>query len=161
LVTGDANIYGLKIYGLTDLKPISTKLVSNVSQISTWRFTTMMMVANLSAQFKVDANMNDKIVIKNWKLALLMERCLLQTAFEIDFNAQVLKINSVHIKSFDNFQLVSEALSWPFNEIVSSIINQEKYYIKHVIELNAQKYINMTLNRHLDLNKIIEKIVSA
>lgn len=103
--------------------------------------------------------MNNKIVIKHWQLMLLMERCQLLASFEIDFARQVLKINSMHLKSFDNFQLISETLSWPFNEIVSSIVNEEKYYIKNVIELNAQKYINMTLNQHFDLNAIMDKIM--
>lgn len=140
------------------MRPLETRFLSE-DNASVWRFSSTLQVANLTAQFKVDANIHNKIVIKNWNLMLQMHRCLLQAAFEIDFQTQVLKINSMHIKSFDNFQLVSETLSWPFNEIVSNIVNQEKYYIRQVIELNAQKYINMTLNRNLNLNDILEKIL--
>lgn len=158
---GDANIYDLKIFGLKHLQPLETKLLEDgdSGKPSQWRFTSILHVANLTAHFKVDANVNNKIVIKHWQLMLLMERCQLLASFEIDFAAQVLKINSMHLKSFDNFQLISETLSWPFNEIVSSIVNEEKYYIKNVIELNAQKYINMTLSQHFDLNAIMDKIM--
>ncbi|KAJ6219363.1 hypothetical protein RDWZM_005175 [Blomia tropicalis] len=158
---GDASIYDLKVYGLESLEPIFTKLLSDDIEISSsWRFLTTLQVANLTSQFKVDANLNQKIIIRNWNLQLLMERCQLQLSFEMDFESQLLKINSIHLKSFDNFRLhSSEPLSWPFNEVVSSIVKEEKYYIRNVIELNAQKYINLTLSRGFDLNSIVDKIL--
>lgn len=146
---------------MESLEPIFTKLLSDDIEISSsWRFLTTLQVANLTSQFKVDANLNQKIIIRNWNLQLLMERCQLQLSFEMDFESQLLKINSIHLKSFDNFRLhSSEPLSWPFNEVVSSIVKEEKYYIRNVIELNAQKYINLTLSRGFDLNSIVDKIL--
>lgn len=160
---GDANIYDLKIYGLKDLKAIDTKLLpdrAGASGDSNWRFTASLSVANLTASFKVDANLNNKIVIKRWALSLLMERAQLQCTLEIDFTAQVLKIDNFQIKSIDNLKLISESLSWPFNEVVSSIVNTEKYYIKNVIELNLVKFVNNNiLSKHFDLQSILEKIM--
>ena len=146
---------------MKDIVPVETRLLPDETSqsSSSWRFTAILQVANLTAEFKVDANINNKIVVKNWQLMLLMERCMLHSSLEIDFNRQVLKIHSMHLKSFDNFKLISETLSWPFNEVVSSIVNEEKYYIKQIIELNAQKYINMTLSQHFDLNAIMDKIM--
>ena len=150
----------MKIYGLKDLKPVETKLLPDIGdRQSSWRFKTTLHVANLTATFKVDANLNNKIVIKHWQLSLLMERALLQCSLEIDFTRQLLHIQNFQIKSIDNFKLLSESLSFPFNEIVSSIVNQEKYYIKNVIELNLVKFVNLTLGKNFDLNAIIDKIM--
>ena len=152
----DLKVYGLLDMGLADVEPtLNTTIDSAV-----WKFNVRFQVSNLTSEFNVDANIENKIFIKHWKIQLLMTNCILKSNFVVDFQKQILLINTMHVESFENFQLVSETLTWPFNQIVSSIVKQEKFYLRHIIELSTQKFINMTLNRDFDLNKILNKIVS-
>lgn len=160
--TGKANIYGLEIYGFKDIEVLDTKLVATAKDENEdiWKFNSKLMVANLTIVFKVNANLGERLFINNWQLVLLIERCTFSTNFLLDFGRQQLSISSFYIKTFDNFRLAShEPLTWPFNDVVAGIISREKYYLKHVIELNVQKYINLTIDRRLDLKTLVDKIL--
>lgn len=147
------------MYGLRHIEPGDLQLESNHTN-QEMRFNLYLTVANLTSHFSVDANISDKIFIKNWKLIILMENVVLKANFVINLGKQLLVINHIRVKSFDNFRIMSEALSWPFNKIVANIVNEEKFYIRNMLELNTQKFINLTLNKDFDLNRIVAKILA-
>src|SRR5690606_35610340 len=89
-VPGGANVYELRIYGLNEIEPVDVTLLPTTNSLdsSLWRFGVIFHVANLTTVFKVDANMKNRVYIKNWKLTLMMERCLFRASFVVDFAAE-------------------------------------------------------------------------
>uniref|UniRef100_A0A6P6YHH2 Uncharacterized protein LOC113798393 n=1 Tax=Dermatophagoides pteronyssinus TaxID=6956 RepID=A0A6P6YHH2_DERPT len=156
---GVGDIYDLKIYGLDEIVPIKESIqMLNSLESSIWTFNQTFYVMNITANFQADINMDEKFFIKQWNLAVQIEQCKFHSQFVLDFNQQRLFTNSLRIKSFENFRLISESLTWPFNEIVSMIVRKEKHFIRQIIEEYSEKYLNMTLNNTVDMNSILEKI---
>lgn len=157
---GSANIRDLRIYGLEQLEADmdSLSLLSHYDS-SVMKFNLKLTVSNLTAQFKVDANLQDKLYVNDWSLSLEIENCAFSSTLMFDFASRSLMIASYYIKSMDHFRIRTHSLTWPFNEIVTSIIQKEKSYLKNVIEMNVQKYINLTLNNRFNLNLIFKEIL--
>lgn len=156
---GQADVYELKIYGLDEIEPVKESIeMENSLESSIWAFNMTFYAANITADFMADVNMDGKIFVKKWKLIIRIEQCRFRAGFTLDFSRQFLFTNSFQIKSFGDFKLISEPLTWPFNEIVSNIVQQEKYFIRDIIQLYSQKYLNMTLSNNYDINSILQKI---
>ncbi|OTF75360.1 hypothetical protein BLA29_004259 [Euroglyphus maynei] len=156
---GVADVYELKIYGLDEIEPMKESIeMENSLESSTWSFNITFYAANITADFKANINMDEKIFVKQWNLGIRIEQCTFRAEFTLDFNHQLLFSNSFQIKSFGDFKLISQSLQWPFNEIVSNIVQQEKHFIRHIIELYSQKYLNMTLSNNYDMMSILQKI---
>ncbi|UXI19481.1 dynamin [Sarcoptes scabiei] len=160
---GFANIYELRIVGLDEIKPIPSS-IHFVDHFDSpiWNFNLTFLTSNISIDFKVDVDIDGKIFVRNWNLTIKIEDCHFRSGFRLDFDQQILSIKLFKIKSFGDFRLHSEPLSWPFTEIVSRIIEQEKLFIRNIIENYLEKILQQTINdNHFDLDNILRKIFDS
>lgn len=159
---GKAEIPGMIIYGIDEIKPLKTSIeFTGKLEAPIWDFNVTFYSPNITTEFTIDVNVNERVFIKQWTLTIIIERCLLSSGFIVRFDTEKLLITSFQIKSFKDFKIISEPMTWPFSEIVSNIIRKEKFFIKNAIEIFSQKYINMTLSNYFDLNLTLKKIANA
>jgi hypothetical protein len=125
--------------------------------MKTWSINTNLSISNITAEFKVDAKLINRVFVKGWKLHVLIQKCFLNAILLFEESTKMLTISSLTVYSIEGFRLQTENLSWPFNEVVAQILDRQKEQFKSLITDNAHKYMSETL-KSINVTQIIDKM---
>jgi hypothetical protein len=126
--------------------------------MKTWSINTNLSISNITAEFKVDAKLINRVFVKGWKLNVLIQKSFLNAILLFEETTKMLTISSLTVYSIEGFRLQTENLSWPFNEVVAQILDRQKEQFKSLITDNAQKYMSETL-KSINVTQIIDKMM--
>lgn len=124
---------------------------------SKWLINASLSISDMRADFRVDAKLINRIFVKGWRLEAIIKRCLLDVVLILDAKSKMLEISSLTVQSIEGFQLKTEKLSWPFNEVVSQILDREQERFKLIISENAERYMQEAL-KVINVSQIINKM---
>ena len=156
---GKVKLHSIKLTGLTNISRNDSVVIEMLSekQNRVWMLTTELLIRNIKSEFKVDAELLNRIFIKEWQLESNIKSISLKLRIEFDLIDKMLNINSLNVKSINGFNLKSEQLSWPFNEILTQILNNQSKLFKEIISKNAQIYMEKALMM-IDVKDIIKRL---
>jgi hypothetical protein len=154
---GSAKIYELTLTGISNIKRNGSVMLHLNSKMKTWSINTNLFINNITAEFKVDAKLINRVFVKGWKLNVLIQKCFLNASLLFEETTKMLTISSLTVYSIEGFRLQTENLSWPFNEVVAQILDRQKEQFKSLITDNAHKYMSETL-KSINVTQIIDKM---
>ena len=150
-------IFDLFLRGISNVKRDGSVILHSNSQMNRWSINTNLSIDNITADFKADAQLKNKVFINGWTLQILIKRCVLSAVFELDGSTKMMTLSSLMVNAVDGFSLNSENLSQPFAQVVQHIVERQMQYLKDVIGSNAQKYFSQTL-MSFNVSKIVEQM---
>jgi len=139
------------------VKRIGSVSIHSDNQMKQWSIQANVSIINITAEFKVDAKLKNRIYVKGWQLKVLIQHCVLNTVILYDQTTKLMSIESLTVSVIEGFRLQTERLSWPFDELVNQIITNQKENLKSIITTNAQKYMSKTI-QSFNVTQIINKM---
>ncbi|CAG2173055.1 unnamed protein product, partial [Oppiella nova] len=153
---GNIRIYDLKLTGISHMKREGSIEVHTNGRMKLWTIKTNLSIANITADFKVDAQLHKGLYISGWALQVLIDRCLLTAVLDYDESTKMMTVSKLGVNSIEGFTLNTDNLSWPFNDVVPQIIDHQMDHLKTVIGSHTHKYLTQTL-KSFNVSKLLDR----